>query len=108
MERMIDSLAEGLSDKNQFTSRVARTKARIAELDAKIASQVAQDEQRAHVRAVMSRLTELSDHLRSQLKDADWGTKREIIRAVVQRIEIGPKKISVVLRLPTQTGARVF
>ena len=53
---MIDSLAEGLIDKDQFTSRVARTKARIAELDAKIASQAAQDEQRAHVRAVMSRL----------------------------------------------------
>ena len=35
----------------------------------------------------------------------DWSTKREIIRALVQRIEIGPTKVAVVLRLPTETTA---
>jgi hypothetical protein len=53
----------------------------------------------------MSRLAELSSHLQSQLKVADWATKREIIRAVVQRIEIGPTKVAVVLRLPTEASA---
>jgi hypothetical protein len=30
----------------------------------------------------------------------------EIIRAIVQRIEIAPTNIAVVLRLPTETSAR--
>ena len=77
-------------------------------LDARIASRAVHDEQRAHVQAVMSRLTELSMHLQVQLKDANWGTKREIIRAVVQLTEIGPKKISLVLRLPTEKNARAL
>ena len=38
----------------------------------------------------MTRLTELSIHLQSQLKKAGLNMTREIIRAVVQRIEIGP------------------
>ena len=40
------------------------------------------------------------------LKKADWATKREIIRAIVQRIEIGLTNIGIVLRLPAGMSAR--
>src|SRR5436309_11117429 len=73
-----------------------RTKARIADIDTKIGFKAADEEGRAHLRSMMSRLAELSTHLQSQLNDADWSTKREIIRALVQRIETGPMKIAVV------------
>jgi len=53
-------------------------------------------------------LTEISSHLQNELSDADWTTKREIIRALVQRIEIGQKKVAVVLRPPTDTSGRVL
>jgi len=72
----------------------------IADIDTKIGAQAADEDRRAHVRSVMSRLAELSSHLQSQLNDADWSTKREIICALVQRIEIGPTKVAVVLRPP--------
>ena len=108
LERLIDSLAEGVIDKDQFTSRMNRTKARIADIDEKIGTQAADEERRTHVRLVMNRLAELSTHLQSQLKNADWATKREIVRALVQRIEIGPTKVAVVLRLPTGTSARAM
>jgi len=85
-----------------------RTKARIADIDSKIGVQAADEDRRARVRSVMNRLAELSSHLQSQLNDADWSTKREIIRALVQRIEIGPTKVAVVLRLPTETRARAL
>jgi len=108
LERLIDSLAEGVIDKDQFTSRMNRTKARMADIDKKIGTQAADEELRTHVRSVMNRLAELSTHLQSQLNDADWATKREIVRALVQRIEIGPTKVAVVLRLPTGTSARAM
>ena len=69
MERLID-LAEGVIDKDQFSWRMNRTKARIADLDTKIASQAADEDRRAHVRSPMSRLTELSSRLQSQMKRA--------------------------------------
>jgi len=108
LERLIDSLAEGVIEKDQFTARMNRTKARIADIDTKIGAQAAEEDRRAHVGSVMSRLAELSSHLQSQLNDADWSTKREIIRALVQRIEIGPTKVAVVLRLRTETSARAL
>ena len=36
LERLIDSFTEGLIEKDQFTTRMARTKRHIAELDAQI------------------------------------------------------------------------
>ena len=56
----------------------------------------------------MIRLAGLSTHLQSQLNDADWTTKSEIVRALIQRIEIGPTKVAVVLRLPTEASARLW
>ena len=58
---------------------MSRTKARIADIDTKIGFKAADEEGRAHLRSMMSRLAELSTHLQSQLNDADWSTKREII-----------------------------
>ena len=82
-----------------------RAKTRLADFDAKIASQGADNDRRAPIASAMSHLTDLSSRVRSELKKANWDTKREIIRAVVQRIEIEPANIAIVLRLPTETSA---
>ena len=106
IERLIDSLAEGVTDRDQFTARMDRTKIRIAESEAKLSAQKTGEERPAHVRSSMSRLGELSNHIESQLNDPEWATKREIIRAVVQRIEVEPAKVAIVLRLPLEPSAR--
>ena len=54
----------------------------------------------------MTLLTELATYLRTRLNWADWCTKREIIGAIVQRIEIGPTNLGIVLRLPTEISVR--
>lgn len=105
MERLIDSLAEGVIDRDQFTARMDRSKIRIGEIEAKLGAQATGEGRRAHVQALMSRLGELSNHIKSQLRDPDWATKREIIRAIVQRIEIGPANVTIVLRLPMDSAA---
>jgi len=105
-ERLIDSLAEGVIDRDQFTARMDRTKIRIAEIEAELGAQATGEGRRAHVQALMSRLGELSNHIKSQLRDPDWATRREIIRAIVQLIEIGPAKVTIVLRLPVDPAAR--
>jgi len=91
IERLIDTLAEGVIDKEQFTVRMNRAKGRLADLDAKIGSQAADEDRRVHVRSAMSRFAELSSHLPPQLKKADWATTREIIRGVVSVLRLGPR-----------------
>jgi site-specific DNA recombinase len=56
MEMLIDSFTEGVIEKDQFTSRMARTKSRIADLDAKIKAEASDADQLEHLRLATARL----------------------------------------------------
>ena len=56
LERLSDSFTEGLIEKEQFTSRMARTKGRIAEFDAQIQAYFGDINQLEHVRLAADRL----------------------------------------------------
>jgi site-specific DNA recombinase len=99
LERIIDSFAEGLIDKEQFTSRMTRTRSRIAELEAKISSDSGDSDHQERLRFLASRLRELAATVGPDLEDAHWARRREIIRSLVQRIELGPEKVTTVFRL---------
>jgi len=99
LERLIDSFTEGLISKDQFTPRMARTRSRIAELDTQIQAYSGDIDQMEHLRLGVARLRELSATLGPGLADSDWHRKREVIRTVVQRIEIGHGNIRIVFRL---------
>jgi len=82
MERLIDSFTEGLIEKDQFTSRMARTKTRITDLDAKIKASAGDVDQLEHLRLATARLRELAAALGPELAGADWQRRREIIRTL--------------------------
>jgi len=81
VERLIDSFAEGLIEKDQFASRMARTKSRIADLDSRSKSCAGDVDQREQLRLATKRLRELAT-VGPELGSADWQRKREIIRTV--------------------------
>lgn len=99
LERLIDSFTEGLIEKDQFTSRMGRTKSRIAELDRKIKDDAGDVDRLEHLRLAASRLRELAAAVGPHLANSDWHRRRDIIRTLVQRIEIGRETIKVVFRV---------
>jgi len=103
VERLIDGFAEGLIEKDQFASRMARTKSRIADLDARIKAYAGDVDKREHLRIAMNRLRELAATVGPELGSADWQRRREIIRTVVQRIDIGTDVIKIIFRINQNT-----
>jgi len=99
MERLIDSFTEGLIEKDQFTTRMARTKIRIADLDGKLEADAGDVDQREHFRLATTRLRELATAVGSELASANWQRRREIIRTLVQRIDIDTEVIKIIFRL---------
>jgi hypothetical protein len=69
MERLIDSFTEGLIEKDQFTSRMARTKSRITDLDAKIKVGAGNVDQLEHLRLATTRLRELAGAVTTAMQD---------------------------------------
>jgi site-specific DNA recombinase len=98
MERLIDSFTEGLIEKDQFTSRMARTKTRITDLDAKIKASAGDVDQLEHLRLATARLRELAAAVGPELAGAHWQRRREIIRTLVRRIDIETEAIKIIFR----------
>ena len=86
---------------------MARTKSRIADLDTRINTYAGDLDQREHLRLATNRLRELAATVGPELGSADWQRKREIIRTVVQRIDIDTEVIKIIFRVNQNTRGSV-
>jgi len=75
-------------------------KQRVTALEARL-QQLADDAtQQRDLRLIISQLEDFVAKVRGGLATADWLTRREIIRALVRRVDIAPQHVSVVSRVP--------
>jgi site-specific DNA recombinase len=100
---LIDSYTEGLIDKAEFEPRLTRLRERLGLLETQV--QQARDEAslEAELTLMLSRLEEFADQVKAGLHAADWLTRREIIRALVKRVEITLDQVRVVFRVGPHT-----
>jgi hypothetical protein len=63
--------------------------------------QILADEERQQqaLRQVISHLEEFAQRVTAGLEQADWTRRRELIRTLVQRVEIGAEAVNVVFRV---------
>ena len=97
--RLIDAYENGLLSKEEFTPRIQSRKERLAYLEKEAASLAAVEEQRTQLRWAIGQLDAFSQQISAGLDRADFTTKREIIRALVKRIEIDQQDVRVVYRI---------
>jgi site-specific DNA recombinase len=97
--RLIDSYAEGLIDKAEFEPRVTRMRERLQHMEAQ--AQQVRDEAslERELTLILGRLDEFAARVKTGLHEADWLTRREIIRALVKRVEIDQEQVRVVFRV---------
>jgi site-specific DNA recombinase len=97
--RLIDSYADGLIDKGEFEPRIARMRERLKQIEEQ-AQQVKDEASLEHeLTLILGRLDEFAARVKTGLYDADWQTRREIIRALVKRVEIDQEQVRVVFRV---------
>ncbi|MBV8914803.1 MAG: recombinase family protein [Acetobacteraceae bacterium] len=100
IDRLIDSYAEELLDADEFRPRLAGLKQRLARLYTERDNAAQAQETERSLRLLMGRLSEFADRVRAGLDQLDWKGRRDIIRALVRRIEIDRDQIEVVFRIP--------
>src|SRR5215217_8578304 len=96
LARLIDSYAEGLIDKQEFEPRVTRMRARLQHLEAQIERLKAEGEVEEELRLILGRLETFAAKVHDGLQQADFQTRREIIRSLVKRVEVHQQHIRVV------------
>jgi site-specific DNA recombinase len=97
--RLIDAYAEDLLNKSEFEPRIRSAKERLAKLETEAQAQAEVEAQEQELRLVIGQLQEFAQRVQSGLAQADWSTRREIIRALVKRVEVDQEVVRVVYRV---------
>jgi len=99
LARLIDSYQEGLLEKDEFEPRLRATRERLARLEAQSKEIEEQRDQDRALRLALQGLEDFGERVQAGLTTASWHERREIIRALVKRVEVGIEKICVVYRV---------
>lgn len=98
--RLIDSYAEGVIEQAEFEPRIAGLKTRMAQLRLRRQMVAEAAEAERELTLVIGQLEDFAAKVGSGLDQLDGSGRREIIRAVVRRIEIDGDQVEVVFRVP--------
>ena len=99
ISRLIDAYGEGLLDKSEFEPRISAARARLAKLEDEHRQQIGEAAQEAELRLVIGQLEEFSRRVSQELQEPNWETRREIVRALVKKVEIDEQEVRIVYRV---------
>jgi site-specific DNA recombinase len=109
MARLIDGYAEGLIEKAEFEPRIKRVKQRVTILEDQVKQLADEALQQRELKLLIGQLEEFVTKVQRNLATADWAMKREIMRALVRRVEIDKQEVTVVFRVgPDPSGSRPY
>jgi site-specific DNA recombinase len=102
--RLIDSYAESLIDKSEFEPRITRLRQRLARLEEQRHALAEEVALQGELQLIIGRLEDFAAKLHDGLEMADWASQRDLIRALVKRVEVARNEVNVVFRIDPYPG----
>jgi Recombinase zinc beta ribbon domain len=99
--RLIDAYKDDLLSKDEFEPRIRADKLRLAKLQEERKTVATRDAEYRQLRLVITHLEDFYQRVSEGLQTINWQTKREIIRALVQRVELDNTNVRVVYKIST-------
>lgn len=99
ISRLIDAYGDGLVDKSEFEPRIVAARERRSKLEEEHKRKSDEPHTEEELRLVIGQLEEFSHRVSDGLQGSDWVTRREIIRALVKRVEIEEHEVRIVYRV---------
>jgi site-specific DNA recombinase len=99
ISRLIDAYQDGLIDRTEFEPRLCHSKERLSQLDEQILALSQEQKRLQDLRLVIGQVDTFAKMIDGSLEQADFSTKRQVIRTLVKHIEIGDEDVKVVYRV---------
>jgi site-specific DNA recombinase len=99
LQRLIDIHTDGLIDRKEFEPRLARARQRLADVESKLEILAFQSREQTALREALACVDSFSESVSANLSQADWSTRREILRTLIDRVVIEPTQIRIVYRI---------
>jgi site-specific DNA recombinase len=104
-KRLLDAYEAGALDLKELTERSERLRPRIQRARDDLAKADEKLTQTVTLRAVSGRLEDFAARVRGGLERLTWHERRQLIRALVARVEIDDEGATVVYRLPSTASS---
>jgi site-specific DNA recombinase len=99
MTRLLDAYQEGYVEREEFEPRIRAAKERLAKLEGEAKATAAREAEEHNLQAAVDRLQKFAERIRDELQDADWSTRREIMRALIKQVDVEKEAIRVVYKV---------
>jgi len=99
ISRLIDAYGDGLVDKSEFEPRIVAARERLSKLEEEHTRRADEVHTEGELRLVIGQLEEFARRVSDGLQGSGWLTRREIIRALVKRVEIEHQEVRIVYRV---------
>jgi len=102
--RLIDAYENGLLERTEFEPRIKKARNHVKRLESELASQAAREVQEHHLRLVIGRVQEFAERVKNGVEQADRATRRQVILALVKRVEVGQDSVRIIYRVSPPAG----
>jgi site-specific DNA recombinase len=99
ISRLIDAYSEGLLDKSEFEPRILAARQRLAKLEDDHRQRTGEATREEELRLVIRQLEEFARRVSEGLQEPSWETRREVVRALVKRVEVDEQEVRIVYRV---------
>jgi site-specific DNA recombinase len=99
ISRLIDSYTQEYIGQEEFEPRIKAMKCHLKNIEEQKQKILDQRHLKNELTLVMTRLEQFASAVKSKLEEADWSTKRDLIRTLVKRIEINQEDVNLVFRI---------
>ena len=99
ISRLIDAYGDGLLDKSEFEPRVLAARERLAKLEEDRRQRIGEATREAELRLVIGQLEEFARRVAEELQEPSWKTRREVVRALVKKVEVDEQEVRIVYRV---------
>lgn len=99
LARLLDAWENGWIDRSDFEPRVARVRERLHREEESLSAQERSSTDDETLRLVIADFSRFAEEISQRLDDADFETKRRILRLLVKRIEVDHEEIRIVYKV---------
>ena len=97
--RLIDAFSDGVLDRIEFEPRLLRVRDRVTNLKQQLESLESESREQTTLREALACLDDFTATIGTNLEQADWAMRREILRTLIDRVVIEEEQIRIVYRI---------
>jgi len=99
INRLIDAYSDGVISREEFDPRILRARTQLTLREESLTQTHDQDAEREALKDSLHCLEKFASQIEGSLADADWNTRREIIRTAIDHIQVEAAQIRIIYRI---------